>query len=116
MFAVLYRWQIKPGMEEQFVDGWSRVTRAIHNSCGSYGSRLHRAADGTWFAYARWPDAATRNSCDHGETEGLRLMTEATAHLDQLPAEIVVDLLEEPRTPLTSRPTRRDEVHDRGQS
>ena len=30
MFAVLYRWQIKPGMEEQFMDGWHRVTRAIH--------------------------------------------------------------------------------------
>ena len=116
MFAVLYRWQIEPGMEEQFADGWHRVTRAIHASCGSYGSRLHRADDGTWFAYARWPDAAGRDACNHGESEGLRLMTEATAHLDQLPAEIVVDLLDEPRTPLTSQRTRRIEQHLGGQS
>jgi hypothetical protein len=31
-----------------FVDGWQRVTTAIRENCGSYGSRLHRAADGTW--------------------------------------------------------------------
>ena len=96
MFVVLYRWQIEPGMEEQFVDGWHRVTRAIHASCGSYGSRLHRADDGTWFAYARWPDAAGRDACNHGESEGLRLMTEATEHLEQVTAEIVTDLLDEP--------------------
>ena len=98
MYAVLYRWRLKPGREEQFVDGWQRVTLAIHARCGSYGSRLHRGADGTWFAYARWPDAATRAACHHGETEGLRLMSEATEHLEQLPAEVVVDLLDEPRT------------------
>ena len=45
-------------MEAQFIDGWKRVTRAIYDTCGSYGSRLHRCEDGTWLAYARWPDAA----------------------------------------------------------
>jgi len=99
MDAVLYRWRIKPGMEEQFVDGCQRVTRAIRANCGSFGSRLHRAADGTWFGYARWPHAARGSACGQGESEGLRLMSEATAHLDELPAEIVVDLLDEPRTP-----------------
>ena len=99
MFAVLYRWQIKAGMEEQFVDGWERVTRAISATCGSYGFRLHRAGHGTWFGHARWPDAATRDACRHGETEALHLMAEATEHLDQLPGEIVLDLLDEPRIP-----------------
>ena len=52
MFAVIYRWRLKSGMEGQFADGWDRVTRAIHQSRGSYGSRLHRCDDGMWLAYA----------------------------------------------------------------
>ncbi len=97
MFAAIYRWRLKPGMEPQFIDGWERVTRAIHRSCGSYGSRLHRCEDGTWIAYARWPDAAARDACEHGEDEGSRLMREAIAQdLPDIDAVIVSDLLAEP--------------------
>jgi hypothetical protein len=96
MFAVVYRWRLKPGYEEQFVDGWSRVTRAIHAGCGSYGSRLHRAGDGTWVAYARWPDAGTRERCEPGDVEGSRLMREAVAEtFPETTMDIVQDLLRE---------------------
>ena len=67
MFAVIYRWRLKSGMEGQFADGWDRVTRAIHQSCGSYGSRLHRCDDGMWLAYARWPDETAQQDCEHWE-------------------------------------------------
>ena len=98
MFAVIYRWRLHPGREEQFVEGWNRVTRAIQRSCGSYGSRLHRADDGSWVAYARWPDDQTRKGCQHGETEGARLMAEAIAErLPEIATELVSDLLAEPR-------------------
>ena len=50
MFAVVYRWRLRPGREEQFVDGWERVTRALHAGCGRSGSRPHRAAAGPWVA------------------------------------------------------------------
>lgn len=107
MFAAVYRWRLKDGMEAQFVDGWERVTRALHASCGSYGSRLHRGADGTCFAYARWPDAATRDACEHDEEEGRRLMREAVAEeFDDVVGEVVSDLLEEPR-PAPPRPAPR---------
>ncbi|WP_448640479.1 antibiotic biosynthesis monooxygenase [Geodermatophilus sp. URMC 63] len=97
MFAVVYRWRLHPGAEDRFVDGWARVTRAIRARCGSHGSRLHRAADGTWVAYARWPDAATRERCEHGDTEGERLMAGAVAErFEAIPMEIAVDLLAEP--------------------
>ncbi len=79
MFAAVDRRRLKPGMEDQFVDGWERVTRSIRRSCGSYGSRLHQCSDGTWLVYARWPDAATRDACEHEESEGLRLMRDAAA-------------------------------------
>ena len=97
MFAVVYRWRLQPGSAEQFQDGWDRVTRAIGTICGSYGSRLHRAADGTWVAYARWPDAATRERCTFDEPEGERLMAEPVAErFPELTRELVSDLLEEP--------------------
>jgi hypothetical protein len=100
VFAVICQWRVYPGCEEQFVDGWSRLTRAIQQSCGSYGSRLHRAGDGSWVAYACWPDAQTREGCQHGETEGPRLMGEAIDEsLPEITMEVVSDLLIEPRRP-----------------
>ena len=97
MFAVVYRWRLHPGREEQFADGWARVTRAIAATCGSFGSRLHRADDGTWVAYARWPDAAARERCAFDEPEGERLMAEAVAErFPELRLELVTDLLREP--------------------
>jgi hypothetical protein len=84
-------------MEQQFVDGWERVTRAIHSSCGSYGSRLHRGDDGIWLAYARWPSAEARLECDFQEVEGLRLMQESIEErFPEIRCELVSDLLSEP--------------------
>lgn len=59
MFAAIYRWKVKAGFEEQFERGWTLGTERIAEELGGWGSRLHRAADGTYFAYAEWPDEAT---------------------------------------------------------
>ena len=59
MFVALYRWKLKEGQEEKFREGWRRRTGEIYRKCGSLGSRLHRAEDGTWVAYAQWPDKRT---------------------------------------------------------
>ena len=56
MFIALYRWRLKEGREERFREGWRRLTEDIYRQHGSHGSRLHRAEDGTWVAYAQWPD------------------------------------------------------------
>jgi hypothetical protein len=97
MFVVVYQWRLRPGYSQQFMDGWERVTRAIQNSCGSYGSRLHRIDDDTWLAYARWPSAAARSGCDFDEEEGTRLMRDAIQErLPEIACEIVSDLLCEP--------------------
>ena len=58
-FMVIYRWRLHPGREQQFIDCWSRNTPIIAERCGGLGSRLHRAEDGSWLAYAQWPDRAT---------------------------------------------------------
>lgn len=59
-FVVLYRWTLRPGMEDRFVDAWSRITIALRDECGSLGSRLHRGPDGIWYGYAQWPSAEAR--------------------------------------------------------
>ena len=38
---------------------WETLTQGIRAGRGGLGSRLHRAEDGTWVAYAQWPDRAT---------------------------------------------------------
>lgn len=97
MYVVIYQWRLRPGMEEQFAEGWELVTRAIKGKCGSYGSRLHRADDGTYIAYARWPDSETRLLCQHDEDRGATLMSEAIAErFDEVRCVVAVDLLEEP--------------------
>ena len=59
MFVAVYWWRVHPGKEAQFVRAWSRGTDHIRRIYGSYGSRLHRDADGRFVGYAEWPDEAT---------------------------------------------------------
>lgn len=54
-FVVIYRWRLRPGMERQFQRAWEQTTPVLMRQRGALGSRLHRAADGTWLAYAQWP-------------------------------------------------------------
>lgn len=62
MIAILYHWKIKQGREKDFEAAWLAVTKYFYENCGSYGSRLHTADDGTYYAYAQWPSSAFRES------------------------------------------------------
>ncbi|MFE5593292.1 antibiotic biosynthesis monooxygenase [Streptomyces sp. NPDC056549] len=105
MFAVMYRWRVRPGKEQLLADGWHRVTLAIHQECGSYGSRLHRADDGTWVAYARWPDRETRENSVTPDPEGLAMMREAIAeYFPETRLTLVDDLLAEPEAEPQAEP------------
>jgi heme-degrading monooxygenase HmoA len=84
MFIAVYRWKLKEGQEGRFREGWRRRTEEIYRKCGSLGSRLHRAEDGTWVAYAQWPDRATWESAagvpveDAGASELMRESAETS--------------------------------------
>jgi Antibiotic biosynthesis monooxygenase len=58
-FAVIYRWQLHPGKEEQFRQAWERGTVLLMAKRGVLGSRLHRADCGTWVACAQWRNRKT---------------------------------------------------------
>ncbi len=60
MFAVIYRWRIKPEFESQFIESWSEITEYLVGNFGALGSRLHRG-DGLWYAYAQWKTSEMRD-------------------------------------------------------
>lgn len=62
MFAVIYRGYLKVGREAEYRQAWSIVARYFVEQCGALGSSLHRADDGLWVAYSRWPDKKTRDA------------------------------------------------------
>ena len=62
MFVVIYRWYAKPGFEEACRRSWKEVAAYFVKERGALGSTLHRADDGMWVAYSKWPDRATRDA------------------------------------------------------
>jgi quinol monooxygenase YgiN len=78
VFVAVYRFHVADGADDRFRDAWRRLTEAIHRTRGSLGSRLHRADDGTWVAYAQWPSrevydaAAARESADPEASAAMR--------------------------------------------
>jgi hypothetical protein len=96
-FAVIYRWRLHPGREALFQEIWARNTVEIARRCGGLGSRLHRADDGSWLAYAQWPDRATwERSYDvpDWDPEGSHLIETCVAErLPRLLLDPVADLL-----------------------
>lgn len=59
MFCIVYQWKVKPEKADRFRELWRAGTEAAYSKGGSFGSRLHQCEDGTWIAYAQWPDKET---------------------------------------------------------
>ena len=68
MYIVLYRWRVKPDLEQQFIESWSERTAYLFETYDSLGSRLHRGSDGIWYSYAQWKSAEQREQAFTAET------------------------------------------------
>ena len=79
MVIFLYRWRIKKGFEQQFIDAWAEVTEFILRNYDSLGSRLHRGEDGIFYGYAQWKSSEQREKAfsQMVETEANIRMKEA---------------------------------------
>ena len=64
MFTVIERIEVKPDQRQHFVLCWRTVHEAIEEQCGSLGSRLHAADDGTFIGYVQWPDRGAWEACE----------------------------------------------------
>lgn len=58
MFTVIYTFQVKDNLQDQFIKSWSDLTDLIYEFEGSLGSRLHQIDGHNFVAYAQWPDKA----------------------------------------------------------
>jgi len=101
MFIAVYRWKVKPGMEEQFREGWRRGTVAIRRQHGSFGSRLHQTLDGDFVGYAQWPSEALWRRVydahfphDDNEASDMFRMAIETSHGPELLMDVTDDLLD----------------------
>jgi hypothetical protein len=96
-FAAIYRWRLRPGMEDQFIKAWTRISELYLHRHGSLGSRLHRGPDGIWYSYAQWPSSTVREKAfltDALDKEAGELMRAAIADtLPEIVLEPVVDLI-----------------------
>ena len=101
-FSVIYRFKLHPGKEAAFKEGWTRLTKAIRDKRGGLGSRLHLSDDGTWVAYAQWPDRRAWERAQKQESadaEAAQLMADSVEErLPPILLEPIIDLLEIRRT------------------
>ncbi|MGB0905939.1 MAG: hypothetical protein ACPGVT_00495 [Maricaulaceae bacterium] len=70
MYCAAYKFQVLPDIEngdERFITAWSGITEFFRDECGALGSRLHKGADGAFYAYAQWPDKATHDASGNVE-------------------------------------------------
>lgn len=97
-FAVIYRWRLKPGMEAQFVEAWSRITELYVAHRGGLGSRLHKGPDGIWYAYAQWASAEARTAAFAGPSldadAAARMRAAIAESFDEIVLQPVADLLQ----------------------
>jgi heme-degrading monooxygenase HmoA len=99
MFCVIYRWRIRPELEEQFIESWAEMTRFYIEDRGGWGSRLHRGEDGLFYAYAQWPSPEAREKAFENvpDLEARRRMREAVVEsFPEIRLEPVEDLLKFP--------------------
>lgn len=101
MFIAVYRWTVKQGMEDQFREGWRRGTVAIRRTHNSFGSRLHRLANGDFVGYAQWPSrekwqAVFDAKFPHDDREASTMFRDAieTSHGPELLMDVTDDLLD----------------------
>jgi hypothetical protein len=62
VFAVIYKFHLRPGVEEEYQKLWRQVATYFVEKRGALGSCLHKTAEGEWIAYSRWPDKPTRDA------------------------------------------------------
>lgn len=61
MFVVIYRGYLKPNLEKDYLESWKTIADYFVKYRGALGSVLHKAEDGMYLAYSKWPDKQTRD-------------------------------------------------------
>ncbi|WP_051881924.1 hypothetical protein [Parvularcula oceani] len=96
--AVFYHWKIKSGREQDFEAAWEQVTKDGKERCGAHGATLHKCDDGSYAAYALWPDKESREKCWLGpesqRDEAKQLQDCVETELAEVLMDVKTDLLD----------------------
>lgn len=95
MFIAIYSFTIIPGKETDFEESWAERTIEIKASYNSLGSRLHKAEDGTYVAYAQWHSKEQWQSLEPSSTvAGTKMRSCCSKITTVYQLDVVKDLLE----------------------
>ena len=108
MFAVIYRFKLKPDQESKYIENWNKVASYFIEKRGAIGSCLHKSDDNLWVAYSRWPNKVTRDKSWPGDDvpndelpiyvrtaiQQMQAIKEENKHLEQFD-EICMDIVED---------------------
>ena len=84
MFAVIYKFKLKPAQEELYQYHWHKIAHFFIEHRGAIGSCLHKGDKGLWVAYSRWPDKQTRDASWPGEKSPDKTLPEDIRHSIQI--------------------------------
>ena len=103
MVRAIYRWRVKAGEEERFVQAWRQGTAAIRTHVpGAGGSLLMRSAQDAsefmalacWHSREAWQAFAATSDSTPPDPEAFRVMGAVSEHLSTELLEEVADLLD----------------------
>src|SRR2546430_8196117 len=103
MIRAIYRWRVKSGEEEKFIQAWTQGTAAIRAKVvGAGGSLLMRShhdrsefmALACWHSIEDWQAFAAENDSAPPDPEAFRVMGAVSEHLSTEILEEVADLLD----------------------
>lgn len=98
MFSVLYTFKVKDGHDDDFIEGWTGLTKLIYQYEASYGSKVLTDQNGNYVAHAQWPSKEVwlnaGANLPKDESDKFRMqMKEACHEMETLfEMELVVDL------------------------
>ena len=95
MFIAVYRFRLRPGVEDAFAKDWAEVTRRGIIEGKSLGSILGKAQDGSSVAIARWHSKKQRDDWFGSiPVDGARARLRAAieSSIEEIEVEVVADL------------------------
>lgn len=91
MFAVIYRFKLKPEQESEYRSLWNTCVQYFKKHSGAIGSTLHKDHEGNFIAYSRWPSREMRDLAWPGENNPDRSLPEEIKHVIERMQEIAKD-------------------------
>ena len=75
MFYVIYKFGVREGEKEKFLEAWAEMTLLIRRHANGLGSRLHTDMDGKYIAYAKWNSKADWKNAGEKLPEAAKLLS-----------------------------------------